>query len=48
MASPAHRVQILQRGYRDVGIGVTSGIPRPRAGPGGTYAAVFGARVRRR
>jgi uncharacterized protein YkwD len=48
MASPDHRRQVLERHYRDVGVGVTSGIPRPRGGPGGTYAAVFGARVQRR
>jgi uncharacterized protein YkwD len=48
MASPGHRQQVLQRHYRDIGIGVTSGTPSPRGGPGGTYSAVFGARVRRR
>ena len=48
MASPAHRVHVLQRLYRDVGIGVTPGTPRPTGGAGGTYTAVFGARVQRR
>jgi uncharacterized protein YkwD len=47
MASPAHRVQVLQPRYRDLGIGVTSGTPFPGGRPGGTYSAVFGARVRR-
>ena len=48
MASAAHRHQILERHYRDVGIGVTSGTPHPRGGPGGTYTAIFGARVQGR
>lgn len=44
MGSPQHRIHILQRRYRDIGIGVTFGSPLPEGGPGATYSAVFGGR----
>ena len=46
MASPAHRENILARGYRDAGVGITPAVP-PLVGPqipGATYAIEFGAR----
>ncbi|HEX7299779.1 MAG TPA: CAP domain-containing protein [Solirubrobacteraceae bacterium] len=42
MASPGHRRNILARDFRDVGIGVASGMPG--AGAGATYVADFGRR----
>jgi uncharacterized protein YkwD len=41
MTSPPHRRVLLNRRYRDIGIGVTLGIPFGRAA-GATYAAEFG------
>jgi uncharacterized protein YkwD len=43
MASPGHRANILRRSYREVGIGITTGVPTDGAS-GGTYTADFGAR----
>jgi uncharacterized protein YkwD len=44
MHSPPHRANILDRGYRDVGVGVARGFPM-RAGAGSaTYTVDFGAR----
>lgn len=45
MSSPQHRIHILDRRYRDLGIGVTVGMPTRRGGGGATYSAVFGART---
>jgi uncharacterized protein YkwD len=42
MASPGHRRNILARAFRDVGIGVASGMAG--AGQGATYVADFGRR----
>jgi uncharacterized protein YkwD len=49
MRSPGHRRNILDRRFREIGIGATVGIPtRIRNAPtGATYAHVFGLRVRR-
>jgi uncharacterized protein YkwD len=43
MDSPGHRANVLKRGYRDVGVGITLGTPTG-AGPGATYTVDFGAR----
>ena len=45
MDSPGHRANILKRAYRELGIGVVSGVPSDR-GAGATYTANFGV-VRR-
>jgi uncharacterized protein YkwD len=42
MASPGHRRNILARDFREVGVGVASGMPA--AGDGATYVADFGRR----
>ncbi len=44
MASPGHRANILDAGFRDAGVGVTVGTPAllGDAGAGATYAACFG------
>jgi len=42
MASPGHRANILQRRFREIGIGIALGAPS--GGDGATYAADFGAR----
>jgi len=42
MESPGHRGVLLERGYRDVGIGLAMGVPG--GGPGVTVTADFGAR----
>ena len=47
MGSPQHRIHILDRRYRDLGIGVTVGVPTQAAGSGATYSAVFGGRTLR-
>lgn len=48
MHSPGHRRNILERRYRDIGIGVVSGAPQDvRGGRAGTYTTVFGQRSRR-
>jgi uncharacterized protein YkwD len=44
MHSPPHRKGILTRSYRDVGLGVVSGIPQPVPARGATYTADFGVR----
>jgi len=43
MDSPGHRVNILRRAYRELGIGVVTGIPSG-ADRGATYTADFGVR----
>ena len=47
MRSPQHRIHILDRHYRDLGLGVTVGLPTGAADRGATYSAVFGGRTRR-
>jgi uncharacterized protein YkwD len=44
MHSPPHRAEILRRSFRDVGIGVVSGVPRALPPGGATYTADFGVR----
>jgi len=44
MASPGHRANILQRQFREVGIGIALGVPVAGRDDGATYAADFGAR----
>jgi uncharacterized protein YkwD len=43
MSSPDHRANILRRSYREIGVGITTGVPTD-ATPGATYTADFGAR----
>jgi uncharacterized protein YkwD len=43
MHSPPHREVLLHKGFRDVGIGVVLGTPRPAGRGGATYTADFGA-----
>ena len=43
MNSSGHRANILRRSYREIGVGITTGVPTD-ATPGGTYTADFGAR----
>ena len=45
MDSPGHRANVLKRAYREIGIGVVTGVPSDR-GAGATYTADFGV-VRR-
>jgi uncharacterized protein YkwD len=51
MHSPGHRRNILDSGYRDIGIAVVKGAPVPASargrGPAATYATDFGARTYR-
>jgi uncharacterized protein YkwD len=42
--SPPHRAILLDRGYRDVGIGVTPGLTDGSGGPGATAVLDFGFR----
>jgi uncharacterized protein YkwD len=44
MASPGHRANILQRRFREIGIGVVFQAPRNTGGPAATYTTTFGAR----
>jgi len=45
MSSPAHRAEILTRGFRSIGIGIAGGAPLATAGsPAATYTTVFGRR----
>lgn len=46
MSSPGHRANILQPGFRDIGVGVALGSPGGRDG-GVTYTQDFGSRGRR-
>jgi len=41
MHSPGHRANILQRSFREIGVGV---VPSAPDGPGATYTTDFGAR----
>ena len=45
MDSPGHRANVVTRAYREIGIGVVTGVPSDR-GAGATYTADFGV-VRR-
>jgi hypothetical protein len=45
LASPGHRAIILDRRFRDVGIGVTPGLTDGSANPGATAALDFGFRT---
>jgi uncharacterized protein YkwD len=48
LCSPGHRDNILDRRYRDIGVGVASGAPEDVGDAlGGTYSAVFGQRSKR-
>jgi len=48
MHSPGHRHNILEPRYREIGIGVASGVPVDAGGvPGATYATEFGKRTSR-
>jgi uncharacterized protein YkwD len=44
MHSPAHRANILQRRFRQIGLGLVMGAPEQVDGPAATYATEFGAR----
>jgi uncharacterized protein YkwD len=44
MHSPPHRKEILEPSFREVGIGVVSGVPRAMPRGGATYTADFGVR----
>jgi uncharacterized protein YkwD len=46
MESPGHRANILKRSYREIGIGIVSGVPTSSSA-GATYTADFGVVVRR-
>jgi uncharacterized protein YkwD len=45
MHSPGHRANILDRSYREIGIGVVRGAPVGGVSNGATYATDFGARL---
>jgi uncharacterized protein YkwD len=44
MHSPGHRANILQRGFREIGIGIARGTPNRSYENGATYATDFGTR----
>jgi uncharacterized protein YkwD len=44
MHSPAHKANILERRYREVGIGIVAGAPSGRWNDAATYATEFGFR----
>jgi uncharacterized protein YkwD len=44
MHSPGHRANILQRRFREIGIGLVVGAPEHLPGPAATYATEFGTR----
>ena len=44
MHSPGHRANILQRGFREIGIGIARGTPNRSYEDGGTYVTDFGTR----
>jgi uncharacterized protein YkwD len=46
MHSAGHRANILRGSFREIGIGIAAGAPRPGGGSGGTYATEFGGRKR--
>jgi uncharacterized protein YkwD len=43
MNSPGHRANILQRGYRELGVGIALGTPKAGLSGGATYTVDFGA-----
>jgi uncharacterized protein YkwD len=43
MNSPGHRANILRRAFRDIGVGIASGVPAPGDWTGATYTTDFGA-----
>jgi len=47
MASPAHRRNILTRGFREIGVAVVQGAPVRGFTQAATYATEFGAIHRR-
>jgi uncharacterized protein YkwD len=44
MNSPGHRANILNRRFREIGVGISPGAPVSGVGNGATYATSFGAR----
>ena len=44
MHSPGHRANILNRSFREIGIGVVNGSPEPGTQHAATYATSFGTR----
>ena len=44
MHSPGHRANILQRRFREIGIGVVFDSPRGSSATAATYTTTFGAR----
>jgi uncharacterized protein YkwD len=44
MNSPGHRAVILDRDFRDVGVGVVTGVPVPSELPGATFVLDVGSR----
>ena len=42
MHSPPHREVMLNPSFREVGIGIVSGVPRPLPPGGATYTASWG------
>lgn len=44
MHSSGHRANILNRGFREIGIGIARGTPSRGYGDGGTYVTDFGTR----
>jgi len=44
MHSPGHRANILQRRFREIGLGLVMGAPKQPFNPAVTYATEFGAR----
>lgn len=45
MNSPPHRANILRASFRDVGLGIVPGAPRPSDLPAATYNTNFGAKA---
>jgi uncharacterized protein YkwD len=44
MASPPHRENLLGPSFRDAGVGIAPGVPRPDGNDGATYTIDFGVR----
>jgi uncharacterized protein YkwD len=44
LRSPGHRANILDRRFREIGVGIASGAPVRATGPGATYTTDFGVR----
>lgn len=45
MSSPGHRANILNGGFRELGIGIATGTPRSAGAAGATFVTAFGARA---